>query len=395
MPETPLRIEWPYQAINIDEAQSNAIIVRDPLSVASKMLGYATPSEGRKKRYQLRNCHEFWAMLQDVIEKEYNIQLSKIYEQTLQYEDANALQMQYLQQAMMHMSFNVMNLKAELENAVKEKATPLLEDSTEPMDWEWTPPSHIPLKDLIAEFELEVKIGSFTPKIPEQDADEKAREQRAGSIQPPTPKVTLGASQGTSLKRNKVTEDLPQGLGRSGGDGPPKKPKGKKTAGSGDPSDSSDNSDIDPSDNEGELPKVKITAEKLLAKYISAMIRDKKHRDKADAPKPQRYKGDPEDLERFLRQLENVWALGAHRYKKDITKIRYAANLLHRNANDKHGDPVKWYEAYYPKIDLAAAKRLPGGAKATLDPVWLTWNVVVESLRASFVTRVGRKQPVN
>ena len=75
-------------------------------------------------------------MLQEMIENEYNIQLSKIYEQTLQYKEANALQMQYLQQAMMHMSFNVMNLKAELENASKDKLTPLVEDSTEPMDWE-------------------------------------------------------------------------------------------------------------------------------------------------------------------------------------------------------------------------------------------------------------------
>ena len=125
------------------------------------------------------------------------------------------------------------------------------------------------------------------------------------------------------------------------------------------------------------------------------MIRDQKHRDKPDAPKPQPYKGDPEDLERFLRQLENMWALEAHRYKKDITKIRYAANLLYRNANDKHGDPVKWYEAYHPKIDLAGAKRLPGGAKATLDPVWSMWNVFVESLRASFANRVGREQAVN
>ena len=255
MPETPLRIAWPYQAINVDEAQCNAIIVRDLLSVASKMLGYATPSKERKKRYQPRNFHEFWAMLQDVIENEYNIQLSKIYEQTLQYQEANALQMQYLQQAMMHMSYNVMNLKGELENAVKEKATPLLEDSTEPMDWEWIPPSHTLLKDLIAEFELEVKTAGFTSKIPEQDADEKSREQRAGSFPPPMPKATLGASQGTSRKRNKVTEDLPQELGGSGGDGPPKKPKGKKTAGGGDPGDSSDNSDSNPSDNEGNSRK--------------------------------------------------------------------------------------------------------------------------------------------
>ena len=112
------------------------IIVRDPLSVASKMLGYATPSQERKKRYRSHNFPEFLAMLQDVIQNEYNIQLSKIYKETLQYQEANALQMQYLQQPIMHMSFNVMNQKAELENAGKEKATPLLEDSTEPMDWE-------------------------------------------------------------------------------------------------------------------------------------------------------------------------------------------------------------------------------------------------------------------
>ena len=56
---------------------------------------------------------------------------------------------------------------------------------------------------------------------------------------------------------------------------------------------------------------------------------------------------------------------------------------------------MKWYEAYHPKIALAAAHRLPGGAKATLHPVWSTWSVFAESLRASFATRVGREQAVN
>ena len=112
-------------------------------------------------------------------------------------------------------------------------------------------------------------------------------------------------------------------------------------------------------------------------------------------PPPQPYKDDPEDLERFIRQLENVWVLESHKYKKDITKIRYAANLLQKNGTDRHRDRVKWYEPYYPKFDLAAARRLPGGAKATLDPVWSTWSVFVESLRASFATKVGREQVVN
>ena len=69
--------------------------------------------------------------------------------------------------------------------------------------------------------------------------------------------------------------------------------------------------------------------------------------------------------------------------------------LLHRNANDMNGDLVKWYEAYHPKIDLAAAKRLPEGAKGTLDPGWSTWNVFIQSLRASCTTRVGREQAVH
>ena len=96
------------------------------------------------------------------------------------------------------------------------------------------------------------------------------------------------------------------------------------------------------------------------------MIGDQQRRDKADGPKPQPYKGDPEDFERFIRQLENVWVLESHRYKKDITKIRFAANLLQKNGTHRHRDPVKWYEAYDPTIYLAAARRLPGGAKATL-----------------------------
>ena len=70
---------------------------------------------------------------------------------------------------------------------------------------------------------------------------------------------------------------------------------------------------------------------------MKAIAQDYKRRDKADAPKPQPYKGDPEDLERFIRQLENVWALEAHKYKKGLAKIRYAANLLQKDSTDKRG----------------------------------------------------------
>ena len=198
----------------------------------------------------------------------------------------------------------------------------------------------------------------------------------------------MGTGAGYGIHGTDGTEASGSGGGR--GNPPP-----KKTAAAGNLEDSSDDSDSDSDPDMGQPPKKKITSEKLLEKYITAIIKDHKRRDKVKAPMPQPYKGDPEDLEGFLRQLENVWALEPQKYKKDITKIRYSANLLHRNTTDKHRDPVKWYEAYHRKIDLAAALRLPWGTRATLDPVWSKWSVFVESLRSSFATRVGREQAVN
>ena len=292
--------------MDIDDTTSNAIIVRDPLIPCLQTLGYAPPSEDRRKRYEPRNFQDFWFMLQDIIENEYNVELCKINDKILQYQEASALQMQYLQQAIMHMSLNVMALKAELENPVKTNAIARVEDRSEPMDWEWTSPAPIKPKNLVTDFDIEATEGVWTPKAAEQVASEKAREQRAGSFPPSTPQVTLGASLSTRRKRNNVNKDLQAELGGSGGERPPKKPKGEKTAGGGGPGGSTHNSDSDPSDNKGELPKVKIALENLLAKHISAMIKDQRHQDKADIPKPQTYKGDLEDLERFLGQLENV-----------------------------------------------------------------------------------------
>ena len=92
--------------------------------------------------------------------------------------------------------------------------------------------------------------------------------------------------------------------GGSGGGAPHK--KSKKSAAGGNLDDSSDDLDSDLSENEEQLPKTKLTSNQLLHKYVKAMIADQKRKDKADAPKPQPYKGDPEDLEKFIKELENV-----------------------------------------------------------------------------------------
>ena len=54
--------------------------------------------------------------------------------------------------------------------------------------------------------------------------------------------------------------------------------------------------------------------------------------------------------------------------KKKKKKKKYTPILQMKNR-----DPLKWYEAYHPKFNLAAAQRLPGGARVTLDPVWSQW----------------------
>ena len=73
------------------------------------------------------------------------------------------------------------------------------------------------------------------------------------------------------------------------------------------------------------------------------------------APQPSLFKGDLEDLQRFLRQLENMFAWEYRTFQQDIRKIRYAANLLHRNKDDKFGDLASCFESYYLKFDANAA----------------------------------------
>ena len=112
------------------------------------------------------------------------------------------------------------------------------------------------------------------------------------------------------------------------------------------------------------------------------------------APQPLPFKGDPEDLERFLRRLENMFASEHQTFQQDIRKICYAANLLYKNKDDKFGDPTSWYESYYLKIDANAVQRVPGSPQDYLDPKWKEWATFVEALRSSFSNRVSREQAV-
>jgi len=137
-------------------------------------------------------------------------------------------------------------------------------------------------------------------------------------------------------------------------------------------------------------------SETIQTELLESLVRNiaKGNKPKPEAPKPKTYWGDPEDLKRFIRSLKNVWAIEKHKYKDDLTKIRYAANLLNRPMNNKYRDPVPWYESYHPKINLAAARRLPGRQKVALDPSWQTWSIFVEALYSFFGTKVGKEQAI-
>jgi hypothetical protein len=105
------------------------------------------------------------------------------------------------------------------------------------------------------------------------------------------------------------------------------------------------------------------------------------------APQPSKFKGEAHDVDRFLRQCENVFILEASSFQSDSTKIRYTGNLLEGST------VVNWYEAYHNLIDQGAANRA-AGHQVELDPHWTSWDRFTHSFRSSFGDRVTREEAV-
>jgi hypothetical protein len=108
------------------------------------------------------------------------------------------------------------------------------------------------------------------------------------------------------------------------------------------------------------------------------------------APQPTKFKGEAHDVDRFIRQCENVFTLEASSFREDSTKIRYTGNLLEGNL------AVNWYEAYHNLIDQGAANRAAGNpvVPIELDPHWSNWETFSNSFRSSFGDRVTREEAV-
>ena len=125
----------------------------------------------------------------------------------------------------------------------------------------------------------------------------------------------------------------------------------------------------------------------LLAEQLMAMDEKEKADKVSDAksPDPKHFSGDPEDLDRFLIQLENKFTMEPRRFKTDVMKIRYTAQLLDGKAH-------KWYKSYHLQISSKDAYRVRGIRE--LDPIYATWERFEASLRSSFGERITRDQAV-
>ena len=90
---------------------------------------------------------------------------------------------------------------------------------------------------------------------------------------------------------------------------------------------------------------------------------------------PEPFTGDPEDLERFLLQVDNKFEMEPNRFCDDVWKIRYAGQLMKDRAH-------KWYRACHLQISERDAIRVLG--HIDLNPRYTNLDRFETTLRATF-----------
>lgn len=104
---------------------------------------------------------------------------------------------------------------------------------------------------------------------------------------------------------------------------------------------------------------------------------------KSIAPEP--FKGEPDDLDRFVRALEGVFELDKAHYRTEMDKIAYTSSLLRDRAS-------KWYETIHAHVNQEAAKRL--GLSFDPDTPWRQCPHFLSSLTSSFGGSLTREKAV-
>ena len=111
MATEPLQIEWLPQPLEVTDEQK-PLIIKDPLPVIATLLDFTPPSEAEKAEHGgPKTLEEFWLLLQHFLRIEMNEQLNRIHEMAINYQEANSIQVGYLQKAVFNMTMHVFDIR--------------------------------------------------------------------------------------------------------------------------------------------------------------------------------------------------------------------------------------------------------------------------------------------
>ena len=87
------------------------MIIKDLLLVIVTLLDFVPPSEQDKAEHASpKTLEEFWLLIQHFLRIEINGQLNYIHNMAIRYQEVNALQIRYLQQAVYNMTIHTFDL---------------------------------------------------------------------------------------------------------------------------------------------------------------------------------------------------------------------------------------------------------------------------------------------
>lgn len=317
---------------------------------------------------------EMWIYLQKAIVALTNFELAEAQKAIAEVKEANSIQVQMHQEAVVLLSQQIFGLQQQLQLALDDEGAIAGDAPLESMDWQPEAPINMLPYGAIAEKKVQEGIakgilqrvkgkgrsGGAASVTGGGTASEQLRDEDAQ-----TPHKRPGPSSRVVATPQPPTTN-PWGIYGLDFNAPP-------------PDESA------PAAEQIAYYKMKALCEKILGLEKAARDGKPSGQREVKAPDPKTFKGEPEDLERFLVQLDNKFQLSSHMFRTDMHKIQYAANLL-------EGDVARWYETYHLKISSQAAARL--GIPFARDPVYETWVFFEEKLRASFGSSLTREQAV-
>src|SRR6266550_4256858 len=429
-PNKLLHIDWTVRPYH--DTKTKSVAIRDPVALLSKLaptIQWTEPLE----RDRALTCETFFLEVQEMLLKQANTQLGQVESRIETLKEETLARGHIVEIARSYLVKQVSTLRIQLL-ALSSKG-----DSTT-----WKPTAQIESLELVAELERRISSGvyqsvarahhaSSIPPIPpstrrsrpaynlpkqasyvpvpresaetlissEEPADGDT-ERESGGDPPNSQAETIGSATSREglVGSHGGSADSPRGSavdppGPSGQMGDRDGPRSGQPGGG--PEWPDDDSDSDPEPDSRRYPKrwqswVKRRAERQAMNNAAQFLRDVIPQQPTQqvihdfkSPDPKCFKGDPEDLDRFLHQLEDKFCLEPNRFTSDVTKIRYTGQRL-------EGKAYKWYRSYHLQISSRDAYRVRGIRE--LDPQYASWDRFESALRSSFGERITRAQAV-